>query len=101
MTGDGELMVDKSSSKEPENEAICCCASGPIFLVGRSGAEKMPIPAWGEEWATWKAQLTRLTHTFGFYFVRHKGFMPIGRNITETNVASKAKRLFSEIFGGT
>lgn len=62
-------MVDKRNLTSAENDAVCCCASGPIFLVGQNGEKVVPIPTWNEEWATWKAETLRVMHTARRFFL--------------------------------
>ncbi len=53
----------------------------------------MPIPTWSEEWLAWKSAIT---HALGRYFACQKGFKAFRRDIAETNVLPKTKRLLSK-----
>lgn len=92
-------MVEQPNLKEPENDVICCCAAGPLFLVGNGGAKDIPIPTWSEEWLSWKSAIALLTHAFSLYFPCLKDFRPFRRDITQANVVPNTKRLLSEVTG--
>jgi hypothetical protein len=63
FTTTSNSMVDQPNLQEPRDELICCCASGPIFLIYQGGAKDMPIPTWSREWIALKAALAQLAHS--------------------------------------
>ena len=74
-------MVDQPKIQEPRIELICCCASGPIFLVNGGEMKDMPIKTWSEEWVALKSILAQLTHALGRFFSCQRGFKRFGREI--------------------
>lgn len=72
-------MAELPLPKHTENEAICCCAAGPIFFVSQLDTERAPPPTWSEEWTSLKAVVAEIAMALGYYFSRGTAAVTFGR----------------------